>query len=278
MQSETLEPPSPNPHKTRYLRKTENLIHKIIHKDAKTINSKRKVKLWNESEDILLRESHEEIGNNWIKIAERIEGRTASQCIQRWRRKFQLCKVRKNWIFEEDRRLLKMVNKYGNNWKKISNFFNNKTGKQIRERYINTLDPTIKKGSFTKEEDEVILQNYMSCGTRWNLISRKLCGRSQNSVKNRFYSCLKKKLENEGIFHNCMQEETKTENMEGNEIEKLKESDNSMRLFHRNQIQNEEKVEKNGEERELVKEREKEEENLNFFSDYNFLNKYIDFN
>lgn len=38
-----------------------------------------------------------------------------------------------------------MVNKYGNNWKLISSVLKTKTGKQIRERYINKLDPKIKK-------------------------------------------------------------------------------------------------------------------------------------
>ena len=283
MQSKTLKHLSPNRLKTRYIRKNVNLLHNTIHKDSSIIQSKRKFKLWNESEDDLLIELHEVHGNNWIKIAERIEGRTASQCIQRWRRKFQPLKVRKGWNLEEDRRLLKLVNEHGNNWKKLSKFFN-KTGKQIRERYMNKLDPTIKKGSFSKEEDEVILQNYMSFGTKWNLISKKLSGRPQNSIKNRFYSCLKKKLQNERIGGNYMQEDIITENMEGNEIEKLMENDNSMSFFNvpnrdfkRVMIRNEEKPEIKTEERDVDKEEEEIEENENFFSDDNFLNKYIDF-
>jgi myb proto-oncogene protein len=33
-----------------------------------------------------------------------------------------------------------------------------KTGKQIRERYINKLDPNIKKYSWTKEEDYILIK------------------------------------------------------------------------------------------------------------------------
>ena len=38
-----------------------------------------------------------------------------------------------------------MVNRYGNNWKIIAAAIKTKTGKQIRERYINKLDPSIKR-------------------------------------------------------------------------------------------------------------------------------------
>jgi myb proto-oncogene protein len=35
-----------------------------------------------------------------------------------------------------------------------------KTGKQIRERYINKLDPKIKKEEWTEEEDLLLIQLY----------------------------------------------------------------------------------------------------------------------
>jgi hypothetical protein len=38
-----------------------------------------------------------------------------------------------------------MVEKYGSNWKLIASVLKTKSGKQIRERYINKLDPKIKK-------------------------------------------------------------------------------------------------------------------------------------
>jgi hypothetical protein len=38
-----------------------------------------------------------------------------------------------------------MVHKFGNNWKFIAATLKTKTGKQIRERYINKLDPSIKR-------------------------------------------------------------------------------------------------------------------------------------
>lgn len=44
---------------------------------------------------------------------------------------------------------MKLIKKYGKNWKLISEMLGTKNGKQIRQRYINKLDPKIKKEDWT---------------------------------------------------------------------------------------------------------------------------------
>lgn len=44
----------------------------------------------------------------------------------------------------------KLVKKFGKNWKVLSEIIGSKSGKQIRERYINKLDPKIKKEEWSE--------------------------------------------------------------------------------------------------------------------------------
>jgi hypothetical protein len=63
-----------------------------------------------------------------------------------------------------------------------------RTGKQCRERYANHLQPGVKKGGWTKEEDEIILNLQARLGNQWAKMMEWLPGRSDNSIKNRFWS------------------------------------------------------------------------------------------
>ena len=122
-----------------------------------------------------------------------MEGRTVSQCSQRWRR-MQPHKSRAPWAKWEDVALLDMVRKYGCNWTLIANQIEGRTGKQIRERYINKLDPKINRLKFSKEEDLLIIRKWKEIGPKWQEMSKEFQGRSENMIKNRFYSHLKKKF------------------------------------------------------------------------------------
>ena len=72
-----------------------------------------------------------------------------------------------------------------------------RTGKQCRERWCNNLDPSLKKGAWTPEEDQTILEMHARLGTRWAEIAKCLPGRSDNSVKNRWYSTCSRILRQE---------------------------------------------------------------------------------
>jgi myb proto-oncogene protein len=43
-----------------------------------------------------------------------------------------------------------MIDKVGYNWKVIAQALGTKTGKQIRERFINKLDPSIRREEWTE--------------------------------------------------------------------------------------------------------------------------------
>lgn len=84
-------------------------------------------------------------------------------------------------------------------WNKIAEHFNaemgvtyNRTGKQCRQRWMNILDPSIKKDRWSIKEDLILLQRQQELGNKWIEISLYLNGRTESMIKNRFQSLLKK--------------------------------------------------------------------------------------
>ncbi|KAM3146516.1 hypothetical protein pb186bvf_001485 [Paramecium bursaria] len=154
-------------------------------------DSKRKVKIWDKDEDALLRKFHDLYEGNWHNIAPHIPGRNISQCSQRWRR-INPIQIKQKWTFEEDQRVIDLVEKRGRNWTQLAKEFPGRSGKQIRERFLNKLDPQLIHRQWAQEEDTIVLETYKEIGPKWSIIAQKLKGRSENMVKNRFYSHIQK--------------------------------------------------------------------------------------
>jgi Myb-like DNA-binding domain len=99
------------------------------------------------------------------------------------------------WSQEEDERLRTSVQKIGiddpGSWKTIAKQYvlNHRTAKQCRERWLNHLQPSVRKlGSWTESEEKIIVEFHVSKGTCWALMAKHLSGRSDNSVKNHWNS------------------------------------------------------------------------------------------
>jgi hypothetical protein len=101
---------------------------------------------------------------------------------------------RRPWQPHEDAKVLEMVGKYGQSWALISSMLEGRTGKQVRDRFLNKLRPNIKKGDWSQAEDQLLLSIYYQIGHKWSKIATYLPGRTEGQVKNRFYSHIKKKI------------------------------------------------------------------------------------
>ena len=163
-------------------------------------NKKQKIKeltkpnFWTKEEDEILMEKAQEYRfKNWNAISNFIPGRTSIQCSARYRR-IRPGLIKGAWDKEEDAKLLTLYEKYGNNWAAISREMPHRTGKQIRDRFLNSLDTKFDRGKFTEEEDQIIIKYYKIYGNSWAKIAKKLKTRTGDMVKNRFYSSLKKTI------------------------------------------------------------------------------------
>ena len=69
------------------------------------------------------------------------------------------------WTEEEDKQLVRLVAQYGaKRWSYIATFLSGRIGKQCRERYLNHLDPSLNKETWSPEEDQVIYRAHLMLG------------------------------------------------------------------------------------------------------------------
>ncbi|KAK9282202.1 hypothetical protein L1049_005114 [Liquidambar formosana] len=111
-------------------------------------------------------------------------------------------KLRKGlWSPEEDEKLLRHITKYGHGcWSSVPKQAGlQRCGKSCRLRWINYLRPDLKRGLFSQQEENLIIELHAVLGNRWSQIAAQLPGRTDNEIKNLWNSCLKKKLRQRGI-------------------------------------------------------------------------------
>ncbi|KAM3222011.1 transcription factor MYB14-like [Capsicum annuum] len=98
------------------------------------------------------------------------------------------------WTPEEDKKLAAYITKYGSwNWRQLPKYAGlARCGKSCRLRWMNYLSPNVKRGNYTKEEDEIILNLHAQLGNKWSAIAAHLPGRSDNEIKNHWHTTLKK--------------------------------------------------------------------------------------
>ncbi|KAL8140794.1 hypothetical protein V2J09_006815 [Rumex salicifolius] len=111
-------------------------------------------------------------------------------------------KLRKGlWSPEEDEKLFNYITRFGVGcWSSVPKVAGlQRCGKSCRLRWINYLRPDLKRGMFSQQEEDLIINLHKVLGNRWAQIAAQLPGRTDNEIKNLWNSSLKKKLMKQGI-------------------------------------------------------------------------------
>lgn len=77
-------------------------------------------------------------------------------------------------------------------WDALSQRFRNslRTAKDLKKRWTGSLDPNLKKGRWTKEEDERLIQSYEKFGAHWLSVSLDIEGRTEDQCAKRYIEVL----------------------------------------------------------------------------------------
>ncbi|EYU24848.1 hypothetical protein ABFS82_13G023400 [Erythranthe guttata] len=105
------------------------------------------------------------------------------------------------WTPEEDAKLTHHIQMHGpGNWRTLPKIAGlERCGKSCRLRWTNYLRPDIKRGRFSFEEEETIIQLHSVLGNKWSAIAARLPGRTDNEIKNYWNTHIRKRLLKMGI-------------------------------------------------------------------------------
>ncbi|XP_027347361.1 transcription factor MYB106-like [Abrus precatorius] len=105
------------------------------------------------------------------------------------------------WTPEEDQKLMAYIEEFGHgSWRALpAKAGLQRCGKSCRLRWTNYLRPDIKRGKFSLQEEQTIIQLHALLGNRWSAIAAQLPKRTDNEIKNYWNTHLKKRLTRMGI-------------------------------------------------------------------------------
>ncbi|KAJ4485570.1 hypothetical protein J3R30DRAFT_1376504 [Lentinula aciculospora] len=100
--------------------------------------------------------------------------------------------VTRPWTQKDDDLLRDAVAKYGvqDNWQAVAGEVPGRDNKACRKRWLHSLSPTVKKSSWTAEEDALLVQLLALYGRRWSFIARQIEGRTDDACSKRYSEAL----------------------------------------------------------------------------------------
>jgi hypothetical protein len=188
---------------------------------------------WPPEEDARLAEvmsNHKSSTVDWdaLSLEHGMGLRTARECHDRWTRYLRPGSRKGQWREEEDAIVLRVIFSTGGigsiaaaaeekhpessssssssngnasiatftQWADLAPQLPGRTGKQIRDRWVNYLNPAINHLPFSRDDDLRLWRGHQELGKRWVEISVKVfhSTRSENHIKNRWYSAAFKKF------------------------------------------------------------------------------------
>ncbi|KAK9953868.1 hypothetical protein ABG768_015988 [Culter alburnus] len=101
-------------------------------------------------------------------------------------------RLKSRWTSKEDENLASLVGKFGRDeWELIAGYLPGRSAQDCKYRFTVVLDPELIKGTWTKEEDEKLIQLVSLYGDKkWSTIAKHLKGRRGKQCRERWHNHL----------------------------------------------------------------------------------------
>ncbi|KAK9691512.1 hypothetical protein RND81_09G201800 [Saponaria officinalis] len=167
---------------------TNRTPYQCLARYQRSLNASILKKDWTEDEDAQLRSAVESFGeSNWQAVASVLEGRTGTQCSNRWKKTLHPARERVGkWSDDEDKRLMVAVTLFDKSWHRVAQFVPGRTQSQCRERWVNVLDPSLKRCEWTEEEDLKLKEAIAEHGYCWSRVAACVPLRTDNQCSRRW--------------------------------------------------------------------------------------------
>lgn len=155
---------------------------------------RKQPRFWTAEDDEFLRTAVMKHGEQyWTKVAKEVPHRNAKECVQRWKKVLAPGLKKGKWSELEDRSLIALIQKHGQNWTLLSECMKSRSSKQCRERWMNHLNPDLKKTKWSAEEDAKLLKLAALYPRKWAEMARGIPGRTENMAKCRYHTLVRRK-------------------------------------------------------------------------------------
>ena len=111
---------------------------------------------------------------------------------ERRRKKSKYPVKKKQWTEAADAELKRLIGAGGKDWREITLLMDGYSEASVKQRWYENLAPGITKGYWLTEEDETILMLKQKLGNKWIEIASCMPGRTDNMIKNRYYSTMRR--------------------------------------------------------------------------------------
>ena len=125
---------------------------------------------------------------HWAAVADCLEGRSASQCRERWVKSLNPELAKGKWDDREVRLLFLAMRAHGErSFSAVARHVPRRDGPKCREKWTNVLDPSLRHGAWAPEENAALEARVQEHGIgAWSAIAAQIPGRTDDMCKRRW--------------------------------------------------------------------------------------------